>query len=116
MPAAQRVPLASRARTHERVWGLTPHTAMHLAYLLQSCPGLYVTSGARAAEKNRAVGGSPTSWHLRGRAVDLGGPLQTLVDASVVAKRQRITLNCTGPEEVLLEFAGTRRQHLHVAW
>lgn len=30
-----------------------------------------ITSSYRTPEKNRAVGGSPTSMHLRGRAVDI---------------------------------------------
>jgi hypothetical protein len=66
--------------------------------------------------RNRAVGGSPTSWHLRGRAVDLVGPVAVLRSAADTAWLQRVTPGCTGPEEVLLERMGTRGQHLHVAW
>ncbi len=32
---------------------------------------IYITSGYRCAELNRAVGGKPTSQHLRGEAADL---------------------------------------------
>jgi hypothetical protein len=62
------------------------------------------------------VGGAPNSFHLRGRAVDFVAPLQVLIDARSTAATQRVSRGCTGPEEVLLEGRGTRRQHLHVAW
>jgi hypothetical protein len=48
--------------------------------------------------------------------VDLTGPLALLQAASATAWAQRLGPACTGPEEVLLEFSGTARQHLHVAW
>lgn len=92
-------------------WGLTPHAALHLARLLDAVPGLGVSSGRRSAARNRIVGGVPDSFHLRGRAVDLVGSRSSLLRASRVARSQRVTPTCTGPEEVIDE--GT---HLHVAW
>jgi hypothetical protein len=62
------------------------------------------------------VGGSPRSFHLQGRAIDATGPLALLQAAADTAWQQRISVGCTGPEEVLVEYSGTRRQHLHVAW
>jgi hypothetical protein len=96
--------------------GLDRHTALHCARLMLACPGLVITSGRRTPLRNAAVGGSRNSFHLRGRAVDFAGPLTRLQDARRIALAQRVTPGCTGPEEVLLEGAGTRRQHLHVAW
>jgi hypothetical protein len=48
--------------------------------------------------------------------VDAVGPLALLVEALATVRRQRISETCTGPEEALIEHAGTTRQHLHVAW
>src|SRR5687768_296723 len=92
-------------------WGLTAHAALHLHALLAAHPGLVVTSGRRSPERNRAVGGSPSSFHLRGRAVDLAGSRAALAAAARTARAQRVTATCTGPEEVLIES-----DHLHVAW
>lgn len=92
-------------------WGLTAHAALHLACLLAAHPGLAVTSGRRSAERNRAVGGVPRSFHLKGRAVDLTGSRVTLAVAKRTALAQRVSAGCTGPEEVIDEG-----DHLHVAW
>lgn len=96
--------------------GLTPHTRAHVLLLLDYQPLLRISSGRRTARRNRAVGGSPTSWHLRGRAVDLVGPAWDLSRAAGLAWALRIGSSCTGPEEVLLEDLDGPNQHLHVAW
>ncbi len=96
--------------------GLHRHTRAHLLLLLGVHSGLTLTSGRRSPLGNRRVGGVPKSWHLVGRAVDLGGPLVTLQAASKTAWQQRLGAYCTGPEEVLLERSGQPGQHLHVAW
>lgn len=96
--------------------GLRPHTRAHVLLLLGVHPGLVVTSGARTPLGNRRVGGSPTSWHLRGRAADFDGPLALLQAAAETAWAQRLSGRCTGPEEVLLEDVGRSNEHLHCAW
>ncbi len=96
---------------------LTPHTRRHAEMLLWEVNApMRVTSTKRSAAKNRAVGGSPTSFHLRGRAVDFTADTFTLKKAADLAWRLRVGAGCTGPEEVLLEYLGTPRAHLHVAW
>jgi hypothetical protein len=62
------------------------------------------------------VGGSPRSWHLKGRAIDAVAPLPILQKAASTAWAQRLSEGCTGPEEVLIEDSGEENQHLHVAW
>ena len=96
--------------------GLHPHTRLHAVTLLGAVPGLTVTSGRRTRLGNLKARGAPNSWHLKGRAVDLTGDFATLSRARDIARSQRVSKNCTGPEEVLLEFPHTSRQHLHVAW
>lgn len=95
---------------------LDRHTQSHARQLLQLHPLLQVTSARRSVSRNRAVGGSPSSWHLQGRAIDIVGPQLDLERAAGDAWRLRLGPRCTGPEEVLLEFLGTPRAHLHVAW
>lgn len=95
---------------------LTPHTRAHALQLLQMHPLLQVSSGRRSPRWNARVGGAPRSWHLVGRAVDIVGPEYDLRHAADEAWRLRIGPDCTGPEEVLLEYLGTTRAHLHVAW
>ncbi len=96
--------------------GLDRHTQAHARQLLQLHPLLQVSSGRRSVAHNRRVGGVPTSFHLRGRAVDIVGPLHDLQHAAADAWRLRLGPRCTGPEEVLLERSGEIGQHLHVAW
>lgn len=96
--------------------GLTPHTRSHALMLMAEVPLLRPTSGLRSARRNRQVGGSPTSFHLRGRAVDFTAPVWDLGRAAGLAWALRVGVRCTGPEEVLLEDLGKPNQHLHVAW
>jgi hypothetical protein len=95
---------------------LTAHTRAHVLLLLGAHPGLTLTSGRRTPLGNRRVGGSPTSWHLQGRAIDAVAALPLLQEAANTAWAQRLSAGCTGPEEVLLEDSGLPGQHLHVAW
>lgn len=107
--------LRLRHSLHSR-WQLAPHTLLHVALLLVVHPTLRISSGRRSQERNRAVGGSERSLHLLGRAVDLTGPLDELKSAAKTARAQRVGPGCGGPEEVLIEDPGGRRQHLHVSW
>jgi hypothetical protein len=95
---------------------LGPHTRRHAIALWVEFPLLRFSSGRRTARRNKAVGGSPTSFHLTGRAVDLTGPQRDLFEAAARVWHMRVGRGCTGPEEVLLEHLGTPAQHLHVAW
>jgi uncharacterized protein YcbK (DUF882 family) len=75
-----------------------------------------VTSGRRTPLGNHEAHGSPTSWHLLGRAVDFSTPNATdLYRALTTARIQRTGPGCTGPEEALVHDAGSGL-HLHVAW
>lgn len=107
---------ARTARERKALATLGPHTRRHAMQLLHEVPLLRVSSGRRTPARNRAVGGSPTSFHLRGRAVDFTGPVWDLGRAAGLAWALRLGPNCTGPEEVLLEDLGGPNQHLHVAW
>lgn len=104
------------ARELAIIRGLAPHTRAHVLLLLGVHPGLLVTSGRRTPLGNRRAGGSPSSWHLKGRAIDATGPLPLLQAAATTAWAQRLSGRCTGPEEVLLEDSGLPNQHLHLAW
>lgn len=103
--------------TRSKLATLGPHTRRHAEQLLWEVGApMRVSSARRTAAKNRAVGGVPNSFHLRGRAVDFTGDRDTLVRAAGLAWALRVGKGCTGPEEVILEGLGTRNQHLHVAW
>jgi uncharacterized protein YcbK (DUF882 family) len=95
---------------------LAPHAAAHARGLLVAFPALVVSSSYRSPVVNRLVGGAPRSVHTRRRAIDVTGPAWLLRQAATWARHQRVSASCTGPEEVLLEYMGTRRQHLHLAW
>src|SRR5687768_18011224 len=91
--------------------GLGPHTRGHAMQLLARVPGLRLTSGRRSPLRNREVGGVPSSYHLRGRAVDLAGSRDGIKRGARAARTLRLGPRCTGPEEVIDEG-----DHLHVAW
>lgn len=103
--------------TRSRLGKLGPHTRRHAEMLLwEMGPVIRVSSTLRTPLRNRAVGGAPNSFHLRGRAVDFVGDAVSLHRAAAMAWSQRVGTGCTGPEEVLLEDLGRANQHLHVAW
>lgn len=90
---------------------MEPHARGHAMQLLARVPGLHLTSGRRTPAGNRRVGGSPRSWHLRGRAADFAGTRDQIREGARQARVLRLGASCTGPEEVLDEG-----DHLHVAW
>ncbi len=108
--------LLVEAERLESVWGLTHHTALHIADVMGRRGGLTITSGLRTPERNRAVGGSPRSFHLKGRAVDLVGSPTDLYAAARYGRTSRVSPSCTGWEEDFVEFGGTAREHLHLAF
>ena len=117
-PVVTKKPAMTRTLTkRERLvlLSLRPHARLHARSLLVACPDLRATSGLRTRERNRAVGGSPSSFHVRGRACDFVAEPGYLQWAAGVARQQRVTPACTGPEEVLVHDAGSGL-HLHVAW
>jgi hypothetical protein len=95
---------------------LEPHARAHALQLMQEYPLLRVSSARRSPRRNKQVGGSPRSYHLRGRAIDVTGPEFDLKHAAERAWQLRVGPRCTGPEEVLLERLGQAGAHLHVAW
>jgi len=76
--------------------------------LHEKFPGLQLTSGYRSPSQNAAANGSPTSYHLEGRAADFVGSESDMQAAANWAR-------ANGAVEVLMHNAGSGR-HLHVAW
>lgn len=87
---------------------LDEDVAIKAWHLVTTFPLLRITSGRRTKRQNDAAGGSPTSLHLRGRAVDLVGPVNYMMAVMHYAR----TLN---PDENLLHDKGSGL-HLHLAW
>ena len=54
-------------------------------------PGLFITSGYRTPEHNKAVGGAPKSYHLQGMAVDVIYPRIKLDKLAQAAKKVGFT-------------------------
>jgi hypothetical protein len=98
-------------REREIIRGLAPHARLHAVALLAGVDGLRPTSGRRTPQRNRAVGGVASSFHLTGRAIDLAGSSSAIAAGRRAALAQRVTPGCLGPEEALDEG-----DHLHVAW
>jgi uncharacterized protein YcbK (DUF882 family) len=73
-------------------------------HLLSRVPGLHVSSTYRTPAHNRRVGGSPTSYHLRRRAVDVVGSRHEQTLAVLHARAH-------GAVEALDEG-----DHAHLAW
>jgi hypothetical protein len=69
---------------------------------------LRLSGGYRTTERNRQVNGSPTSYHLSGRAADFVGSATEMRRAADWAKNN-------GAKEILIHNAGSGT-HLHVAW
>lgn len=71
---------------------------------------IVVTSGFRSPAVNRAVGGSETSYHLKGLAADLTFPAIGSERAFELIKRSGISL-----DQVIL-YHPKRGGHVHVGW
>src|SRR5438128_2473925 len=102
---------------------LEPHARAHVLRVLERFPRVHLTSGRRSPERNRAVGGVPGSYHVRGRAADFGGSSDDLARVAQFIVRDRVGRGCTGPEECWVEGRGPQRvggsstgPHVHAAW
>jgi hypothetical protein len=75
-------------------------------------PSAHITSAYRNAAVNDLVGGSPTSAHTQGRALDVGG-IGSHRDIEGAARHVRDTLHRlpAAPKRVLAEYS-----HLHVTY
>jgi hypothetical protein len=71
-------------------------------------PGLTLTSGWRSPADNRAAGGVPSSYHVKGRAADFVG-------SPALMQRAKAWADKHGAVETLIHDAGSGL-HLHVAW
>lgn len=71
--------------------------------------GLTLTSGYRSPEKNKAVGGSPTSNHLKGQAYDFAGSYKAMDDFAKWARGTGMY------SEVIWQSKG-HYDHVHIAW
>lgn len=82
--------------------------------LLRELPGT-VTSGTRNAAENKRAGGSSTSYHLRGQAIDFvpAGGMDSVSKADIRAWAEKNDL-------VLKELLGPgdkgHKDHFHIAW
>jgi zinc D-Ala-D-Ala carboxypeptidase len=79
---------------------------------------IHITSGYRSPELNRKVGGSATSQHMKGEAVDFRAPrfgrARQIVDALVDSEIEydQLILEYPGPSEwVHISFVQTRPRH-----
>lgn len=69
-------------------------------------PGARFTSGLRTPERNRAVGGAPNSYHLRGQALDIVPP------AGMTTAQAAEAIRASGQYEEVIDEG----DHVHVAW
>ncbi|MED0680332.1 D-Ala-D-Ala carboxypeptidase family metallohydrolase [Aneurinibacillus thermoaerophilus] len=71
--------------------------------------GLTITSSRRSAKKNAEVGGSKTSYHLKGQAYDVAGPKAKLDQFAAWARNSGLF------RKVLWQVKG-HYDHVHVDW
>lgn len=89
---------------------LTTRTIPRVLVLAGAWPGLQVTSGYRSAELNRAVGGTPGSYHTQGRAADLALPTGRATEAD--ARRAHALLEAAGLPSRVAWYSV--KGHLHI--
>jgi hypothetical protein len=77
---------------------------------------LVVTSDARTTAENTAAGGSPTSWHVRGRAFDLRWPADDKLAWRLVDAVFAVAETCDRGISIELELVySARDKHVHLA-